>query len=118
MASPFPGMDPYLENPELWSAVHSRLIVAIADDLVDHLDQRFRVEIEKRTYLSSDDGSLLVGIPDVAVATGRTAEPARSTTTLALPVQPQTANPACAYSSACRGTRADATYSALAEPSL
>jgi hypothetical protein len=28
--SPFPGMDPYLENSELWSAVHNRLIVAIA----------------------------------------------------------------------------------------
>jgi hypothetical protein len=27
MPSPFPGMNPYLENPELWSAVHSRLIV-------------------------------------------------------------------------------------------
>ncbi|NJK27684.1 MAG: DUF4058 family protein [Coleofasciculaceae cyanobacterium SM2_3_26] len=25
MPSPFPGMNPYLEDPELWSAVHSRL---------------------------------------------------------------------------------------------
>ncbi len=90
MASPFPGMDPYLENPELWSAVHSRLIVAIADDLVDHLDERFRVEIEKRTYLSSDQGSLLVGIPDVALVTGCTADPDSPTATLALPVQPET----------------------------
>lgn len=31
MPSPFPGMDPYLENTEVWSEVHSRLIVAIAD---------------------------------------------------------------------------------------
>jgi hypothetical protein len=28
-------MNPYLEQPELWSAVHSQLDVAIADDL-DH----------------------------------------------------------------------------------
>jgi hypothetical protein len=27
--SPFPGMNPYLENPELWSEVYSRLIMAI-----------------------------------------------------------------------------------------
>ncbi|MEL7359939.1 MAG: DUF4058 family protein [Cyanobacteria bacterium J06560_6] len=26
----FPGMDPYLESPELWPEVHSRLIVALA----------------------------------------------------------------------------------------
>jgi hypothetical protein len=35
MRSLFPGMNPYLEQPELWSAVHSQLDVAIADDL-DH----------------------------------------------------------------------------------
>ena len=30
MPSPFPGMNPYLENPELWPEVHHRLITAIA----------------------------------------------------------------------------------------
>lgn len=48
MPSPFPGVDPYLENPELWSEIHSRLIVAIADDLTDHLSERYRVAIEKQ----------------------------------------------------------------------
>ena len=28
MPSPFPGMNPYLENPTLWSQVHTHLIVA------------------------------------------------------------------------------------------
>jgi Protein of unknown function (DUF4058) len=46
MPSVFPGMDPYLENPELWSAVHNRLIVAIADELVNHLSEKYRAEIE------------------------------------------------------------------------
>lgn len=89
MASPFPGIDPYLENPELWSAVHSRLIVAIADELVDHLSEKYRVEVEKRVYFSSDDESVLVGIPDVSVATRRSAKPTASTVTLSLPVQPE-----------------------------
>jgi hypothetical protein len=31
MPSPFPGINPYLEHPELWPGVHHRLIVAIAD---------------------------------------------------------------------------------------
>ena len=30
MALIFPGMDPYLEHPDLWSEVHHRLISAIA----------------------------------------------------------------------------------------
>lgn len=81
-------MAPYLEDSELWSAVHNRLIVAIADELVDHLSEKYRVEIEKRTYFSSDDQSLLVGIPDVAVVTG-SLEPAVGTATLSLPAQPQ-----------------------------
>jgi Protein of unknown function (DUF4058) len=90
MLSPFPGMNPYLENSELWSSVHNRLIVAIADDLVDHLSEKYRVEIEKRTYFSSDDESLLVGIPDVAVATGRAASgTASGTAKIALSAQPQ-----------------------------
>ncbi len=68
MPSPFPGMNPYLENPELWSAVHSRLIVAIADVLADTISQDYRIEIEKRTYWSDETGDdLLIGIPDVAL---------------------------------------------------
>ncbi len=56
MPSPFPGMNPHLENPELWSAVHSRLIVAIADVLADTISQDYRIEIEKRTYWSDETG--------------------------------------------------------------
>ncbi len=81
-------MNPYLENPELWSAVHNRLIVAVADDLVDRLSENYRVEIEKRTYFSSDE-SVVVGIPDVAVLTGKTAKPTSSAATASLPVQPE-----------------------------
>lgn len=31
MPSPFSGMNPYLESPDLWTKVHHRLISAIAD---------------------------------------------------------------------------------------
>jgi hypothetical protein len=33
MISPFPGMNPYLENPVFWSEVHHRLIAIIADEI-------------------------------------------------------------------------------------
>ncbi|KAM3106301.1 DUF4058 family protein [Phormidesmis sp. 146-33] len=67
MANPFPGMNPYLEQPELWHQVHNRLIVAIADDLTPQIAPQYRVSIEERVYSSVDD-LLLVGIADVAVS--------------------------------------------------
>lgn len=67
MPSPFPGMNPYLEHPELWPEVHSRLIIAIADAIFPHLRPQYRVAVEKRVYQMIDDGSILVGIPDVIV---------------------------------------------------
>jgi hypothetical protein len=33
MPSPFPGMDPYLEDPSLWPTVHNGLAVGIAEEL-------------------------------------------------------------------------------------
>ena len=68
MPLPFPGMNPYLELPELWSAVHSRLIVAIADALADMLSQDYPIEIEKRTYWHDETGDdVLIDIPDVSL---------------------------------------------------
>ncbi|NES18655.1 MAG: DUF4058 family protein [Symploca sp. SIO3E6] len=67
MPSPFPGMNPYLENPQFWSEVHHRLITALADAIESNLSLKYRVAIEKRTYLSNQEESVEVGIPDVAV---------------------------------------------------
>ncbi len=65
MPSPFPGMDPYLEHPQLWQEVHSRLIVVIADALGPQVRPKYRVAIEKRVYEDADN--LLVGRPDGAI---------------------------------------------------
>lgn len=67
MNSPFPGMNPYLENNIFWSEVHHRLITAIADAIEVNIPPQYRVAIEQRTYLSDDSDSVLVGIPDVSV---------------------------------------------------
>ncbi len=69
MRNPFPGMNPYLENPALWAEVCHRLINAIAISLGPLLRPKYRVAIEKRTYLSEGDRAIDVGIPDVAVMT-------------------------------------------------
>jgi Protein of unknown function (DUF4058) len=77
MPSPLPGMNPFLESPDLWSEFHSRMIVAIADALDTTLSQDYRVAVEKRVYLSQGEETILIGIPDVSVtatlATARTA---------------------------------------------
>jgi Protein of unknown function (DUF4058) len=71
MASPFPGMNPYLESPDLWTEVHHRLISAIAAAIEPNLPPNYRVAIEKRVYSQTPDDSVLVGIPDVAVLSRR-----------------------------------------------
>ncbi len=43
MRPPFPGMDPWLENPIIWPGVHNWLITAIADDLAPKLAPRYFV---------------------------------------------------------------------------
>jgi hypothetical protein len=65
-----PGMNPYLENPELWSEFHSRMIVAIADELQPLLHRvydraRFELAINYRENyspkLSDEDKAWLEG---------------------------------------------------------
>ncbi len=63
MRPKFPGMNPYLENPELWSEVHFGLIAVMARLLNAVVTPRYRAAVEKRVYIDA----LLVGIPDVAV---------------------------------------------------
>lgn len=67
MSSPFLGMNPYLEHPDLWPEVHSRLIIAIADAIFPQVKPKYRVAVEKRVYQITDGSSILVGIPDVTV---------------------------------------------------
>ncbi|MBE9114337.1 DUF4058 family protein [Lusitaniella coriacea LEGE 07157] len=86
MENPFPGVNPYLESPELWHQVHNRLIVAIADDLTPQIAPKYRVSIEERIYTTLDD-LLLVGIADVAVTKRDSTSPGVQSTTAQV-VQP------------------------------
>ena len=55
MPSPFPGMDPYLENPTSWGGVHARLIVTIADQLNGRLPAGYRTDIDEYVWLHEND---------------------------------------------------------------
>jgi len=64
MASPFPGMDPYLEDRSLWSDFHSRAIVHISNQLQPQLRPRYVASIEERFYLEFVEREI---VPDVAI---------------------------------------------------
>jgi len=55
MPSPFPGMDPYLEEPSGWPSVHHWLISAIGETLIDQLVPHYSVSVEERVYITDDE---------------------------------------------------------------
>jgi hypothetical protein len=89
MQPEFPGMNPYLENPELWSEVHFGLISALARSLNAVITPKYRAAVEKRVY----EDTLLVGIPDVSVfqrsssdSRAEVTKPQQTTATLSEPL--------------------------------
>ena len=67
MPTPFPGMDPYLEHPDMWHDVHHGLIAILAGrSWRRRLRPRYRVKVEARTYLAEPDKPTFIGVPDVA----------------------------------------------------
>ncbi len=69
MASPFPGMDPYLEDRMLWNDVHHGMITYISNALQAQLRPRYVVRIEERMYIEESKREI---VPDVAVLKSRT----------------------------------------------
>ena len=68
MASPFPGMDPFLEAARLWPDLHQRLIGRIGAALTPVLRPNYFAMVESRTFVPNvDDPSLHVIEPDLQV---------------------------------------------------
>ena len=72
MQSPFPGMDPYLEDPSLWPDVHHGLISEMQAVLNRQLRPQYHVRVEERVYISdeNDPGRKAI-IPGVAQKRGQ-----------------------------------------------
>jgi hypothetical protein len=58
MPSPFPGMDPYLETPDLWPDVHHELISQIRSALNLRLRPKYVARVELRVYISEQDDEI------------------------------------------------------------
>lgn len=50
MATPFPGMDPYLEDEKLWTVFHHHLIMCLYQALLPGLVDRYRARVGQRRY--------------------------------------------------------------------
>ena len=59
MPSPFPGMDPWLEDPNHWGNIHNRLIPEIQTALNRIIRPRYLARIEERFYIVPDDDPTL-----------------------------------------------------------
>lgn len=78
MPSPFPGINPYLEQPAFWSSFHTRLMVAIADTVAPQLPPNYYIEVETRTYQDQEEPKeTLLGIPEAAVLAARSIDQLR-----------------------------------------
>ncbi|REJ95816.1 MAG: DUF4058 family protein, partial [Planctomycetota bacterium] len=47
MPSPFPGMNPYLEQPDVWHDFHERFCPAVSDALVPQTRPAYIVKIDE-----------------------------------------------------------------------
>jgi len=73
MPSPFPGMNPYLEQPSVWEDFHMAFATQIRDALSAQVRPNFYVKLEERVFIhepSADDRRKLLGKPDIAVFEG------------------------------------------------
>ncbi|MFO0810916.1 MAG: DUF4058 family protein [Gemmataceae bacterium] len=55
MPSPFPGMDPYLEDPARWADLHGALIYAIRAALTPLLPERYSAGVDQYVWLHEPD---------------------------------------------------------------
>jgi len=70
MPSPFPGMNPYLEQPTVWQDFHQRLVTHISENLSGQVRPLYYVKIEESVFIhepSGDERRKVLGRPDVAL---------------------------------------------------
>ena len=73
MPSPFPGMNPYFEQNEVWHDFHQTFITGMRQALVEQVGSRYIVKLELHVYIRelSSSERRLIGRADVGVITPR-----------------------------------------------
>ncbi len=70
MSTIFPGMDPYLEDPQLWPGVHNSMVVYLRDHLQNLLGPNYIAAVEERVFVEGTDRIREVS-PDVWIRKDR-----------------------------------------------
>lgn len=71
MPSPFPGMDPWLEHPDVFPDVHDRLVTYISDALNERLPSPYFANTATRVWVEISErmiGPALAGASASATA--------------------------------------------------
>jgi hypothetical protein len=70
MPSPFPGMNPFIENDDVWMDFHNAFILTARNALVGQAGPEYIVKVEQQVYIHEvpDEGRTLLGRSDVSVA--------------------------------------------------
>lgn len=55
MSSPFPGMDPYLERPDVFPDLHGSLIILLKEQLQGMLPERYYAASSQRTWIDASE---------------------------------------------------------------
>jgi hypothetical protein len=77
MPSPFPGFDPFLEDPAFWSDFHGRFVNYWCEAIADALPSNYEASLGERVYLiEHEPDSRKLVFPDIAVT--RQDDPERS----------------------------------------
>lgn len=87
MSSPFPGMNPYLEDPDIWPDFHGSFLIELRSRLNLVLPKGYVARWDRYVWVDEDDRERLLGKPDVFVSeSGVPAIQNGGTATLASPV--------------------------------
>ncbi len=70
MPSPFPGMNPYLEQDDAWHDFHEKFLPAVAERLVPQVRPKYIVKLDEHVYVHElpHEPRRLLGRADVALS--------------------------------------------------
>ncbi|MBI3822683.1 MAG: DUF4058 family protein [Planctomycetes bacterium] len=70
MPSPFPGMNPFLEQADVWQDFHGRFVPALGDALVALVRPHYIVKVEQHLYIHEPPAErrLFLGYGDVGIS--------------------------------------------------
>jgi hypothetical protein len=80
MPSPFPGMNPWIENEDPWHTFHEAFCAKCLEILVPQLRPKYIVQSDENVYIHefSAEERRLAGRPDLSIMAGATASPQRA----------------------------------------